>query len=115
MRDTEDEVTFGHMHNVLLQQLVVAGVPGFMLFVVLLVAILRRVVDVFLAFNCIEINGTQVLGLVLALLILYGMAEPLLCHRVAVANIFFCVGAGMLVAKAYEKEGEQSADMGLSC
>lgn len=115
VHDTEKKVTFGHMHNVLLQQLVVAGIPGFLLFVALLIVIIRRVASAFRSFNCVEVSETQVLGLLLALLILYGMTEPLLCHRLAIANVFFCVGAGVLVAKASEKESVQNSDTGLSC
>ena len=50
-----------------------------------------------------EISETQILGLLLALFMIYGIAEPLLSHRIPLVSVFFCVSAGVLVAKTSEK------------
>lgn len=90
-----------HMHNTLLQKLLVEGLLGFAICAIFLVCLLAREV------TCVRRCGGKMRALcLLAATVLammgYGMLEPLLCTHSIVDSLLFCLIAGFFVRECDE-------------
>lgn len=94
---------FLHMHNMFLQQLMLAGIPGLLLQVLFVLSLIRSFV------RCWRLRTTQpfqtllMLAAMLVALLCYGMAEPLLVG-VSCASMLFCLVAGYFSAEMDDAE-----------
>ena len=86
-----------HMHNALFQQLLVAGIPGFLLYLLFFLSIIRKIAISFFQKNTTKTIGLKVMASVVLGLIIYGVFEPLLSPEIPVASMLFCLMAGSFV------------------
>ena len=85
-----------HMHNALLQQLMVAGVPGALLYLAAFCLTLRNVYLSFRRTGFKETTGNRVLSGILLALFAYSILEPLLSPKIPLSSLLFCLIAGCL-------------------
>lgn len=95
-----------HMHHVLLQQLMTAGVPAFLLCLGYLLVLMFRCVRGFLTLGeqAAERRGLSIL---LPTMLIYGCFEPLLCQHTKVLTLVFALCSGAMArldADARESE-----------
>ena len=85
-----------HMHNILLQQLALAGVPGMLLYILWLLSLARDMAVYFFRRKDREARTMRVLSAALLGLLAYGVFEPLMSARFPLSSILFCLMAGLL-------------------
>ena len=85
-----------HMHNSLLQQLMVAGVPGALLYLTAFCLMLRNIYFSFRRTGLRETTGNRVLSGILLALFAYSILEPLLSPKIPLSSLLFCLIAGCL-------------------
>ena len=89
---------YTHMHNALMQQLMMSGVPGMVINCLFILSLLKKIVlDV--CYRRKKKGVMQPLAALLLALLVYGMFEPLLYKGVAVSSLLFCLSAGLLDAE----------------
>ena len=89
---------YTHMHNALMQQLMMSGVPGMVICCLFILSLLKKIVlDV--CYRRKKKGVMQPLAALLLALLVYGMFEPLLYKGVAVSSLLFCLSAGLLDAE----------------
>lgn len=89
---------YTHMHNALMQQLMMSGVPGMVINCLFFLSLLKKIVlDV--CYRRKKKGVMQPLAALLLALLVYGMFEPLLYKGVAVSSLLFCLSAGLLDAE----------------
>lgn len=93
-----------HMHNTLLQQLLMAGVPGFLLYLLLLLSLAVRIVKCYFRKDGCGREETLVLGIALTGAMIYGMVEPLLCGNIRFMPPMFCLLAGCFVGELSDED-----------
>ena len=86
-----------HMHNILVQQLMLAGIPGLLLYCLFLGMVLKKLLPALFRYGG-DSGARQAIAALLAALLIYGVFEPLLCSRTAAASLLFCLCAGRLEA-----------------
>ena len=92
--NAELTVSRSHMHNVLMQQLVIAGVPGVLLYAAFLLYLLWHAAESFRRRGGKDGTVRMILAGLLISLMAYGMLEPLLSPRTPVVTILFLLIAG---------------------
>ena len=89
--------TLNHMHNTLMQQLMMSGVPGMVFYCLFFISLLKKIIpDV-----CLRRKKKGImlpLEALLLVLLVYGMFEPLLYKSVSISSLLFCLSAGLLDA-----------------
>lgn len=104
--NAELTVSHPHMHNVLMQQLVIAGVPGVLLYAAFLLYLLWHAAESFRRRGGKDGTVRMILAGLLISLMAYGMLEPLLSPRTPVVTILFLLIAGYFtrcLPQEYEK------------
>lgn len=87
-----------HMHNALMQQLMMSGVPGMVIYCLFFLSLLKRIaLDVRHRWK--KKVAIQPLEALLLVLLVYGMFEPLLYKSVKISSLLFCLSAGLLVTE----------------
>ena len=86
------------MHNILFQQLMTTGVPGFAIYCLFLLLLLKRIALAFFRKGRESTSERQMLGALLLALLVYGVFEPLLCQSIPVPSLLFCLTAGLLIS-----------------
>ena len=102
-----------HMHNMLLQQLLMAGVPGFLIYFLLLLSLTVRILKCWFRKEDKSGEETLALGIALTGAMLYGMFEPLLCDNKPFMSVIFCILTGCFVGELSdraEKNDEPAAE-----
>ncbi len=108
VREYGSSMTYPHMHNVYFQQLVCAGLPGLVLYLVLTLLLLRRMPACMRHEAGCGTKPMSILSFLLVAVLLYGMMEPLLSPRIPLVTILFCSIAGIFVAESEEMAGEKT-------
>lgn len=93
-----------HMHNTLLQQLLMAGVPGFLLYFFFLLSLAVRIVKCYFRKDGCGREETLVLGITLTGAMLFGMVELLLCGNRRLVPLLFCLLAGCFVGELSDED-----------
>ncbi|MCR5576077.1 MAG: O-antigen ligase family protein [Oscillospiraceae bacterium] len=87
-----------HMHNALMQQLMTSGVPGLVIYCLFFLSLLKKIALVFGCGGKEKGLERQILGMLLSAMLVYSFFEPLLCQRIPVPSLLFCMSAGLLVS-----------------
>ncbi len=85
-----------HMHHVFLQQLMVCGALGMLLYMWFFFTLFKSMYLSLRETKYRETVGNWVLGSILIALFVYGMLEPLLSPKIPFASLLFCLIAGCL-------------------
>ena len=93
-----------HMHNVLMEQLIVAGVPGMLLCAVFLLYLLWQGARCFLRPPAERSLAPLILAAFLAALTVHGMLEPLLSRFSPLPSVLLCLTAGNLTSELSEEK-----------
>lgn len=90
--------TLTHMHNALMQQLMMSGIPGMVIYCLFFLSLLKKIaLDVRHSWK--KRGVMQPLEALLLVLLVYSMFEPLLYKSVRISSLLFCLSAGLLVVK----------------
>ena len=84
------------MHHVFLQQLMVCGALGMLLYMWFFFTLFKSMYLSLRETKYRETVGNWVLGSILIALFVYGMLEPLLSPKIPFASLLFCLIAGCL-------------------
>ena len=94
-----------HMHDAMLQQLMVAGVPGALLYLTTFCLTLRNIYLSFRRTGLKETTGNRVLSGILLALFAYSILEPLLSPKIPLSSLLFCMIAGCLEGELRKNGG----------
>lgn len=94
-----------HTHNTFLQQLLMTGVPGLLLYLGLVGILLVRMLRCY--FSAVAAS-LRCLVATLAGMMLYGLLEPLLSCQVKFPSLLFCLVAGFFVQEWREWQDEEA-------
>ncbi len=111
MMDLVNEKTaspFGHMHNSLMQQLMLSGAPGFILYTVFFALLLKRSAAVLLSKESAG-NENAVLAAVLLGVMAYGVLEPMLSYFLPFVSMFFALASGVFCRRDNTAEAPTEA------
>lgn len=97
-----------HMHNMLFQQLALAGVPGLLLYILWLLSMARDMVICFFVRKDPEARAPKVLCAVLLALLAYGMFEPIMSAKQPFSSMMFCLMAGLLAHSAVRETAQRA-------
>lgn len=87
-----------HMHNMLFQQALMAGLPGAFIYLLLLISLSVRIVRCYFRGR----TADAVIGIALAGAMLYGVLEPLMSSNKPVLSLIFFLLGGIFVASVSE-------------
>ena len=106
--------SFWHMHNYLIQTLMLTGLIGFLLVLVFSVLLVRRMLRLFFSRNPGATTAIKTLTLPVSGILLYGMLETVIFTNSAddravtdFRELFFFLLAGFVLAWSYELEPEK--------
>ena len=100
--------TVAHLHNILFQQLGLAGFPGMLLYILWLLSMARDMIICFFFFLYRESRAPKVLCAVLLGLLVYGVFEPLMSFKQLVSSMMFCLMAGLLAHISVRNDAQQT-------
>lgn len=92
----------GHMHHVLFQQMMTAGVPSFLLCLGYLALLFWRSVRCFLELGAQAAERRGLAILLLPMMLIYGSFEPLMSYHSKVMTLVFLLCGGLLVRQDME-------------
>ena len=100
--------TVAHLHNILFQQLGLAGFPGMLLYILWLLSMARDMIICFFIRKDRESRAPKVLCAVLLGLLVYGVFEPLMSFKQLVSSMMFCLMAGLLAHISVRNDAQQT-------
>ena len=83
-----------HLHNILFQQLMIAGIPGLLLYVQFLFSLLKKMAMCLLQRGKKEARKLQLVASVLLGILTNAVFEPLMSARLPLTSVLFCLTAG---------------------
>lgn len=99
---------FPHMHNMLMEQLMSAGVPGLAILVAFLIALLRRMLVCAQAANDPVRRPVRVLAAPIAAILAYGLFEPVLGRHLRLISLLFAFTAGIFIREMDDSAPERT-------
>ena len=81
-----------------------AGVPGLAIYCLFLLSLLKRIASALCHKEDENFPGQQMLGALLAALLVYSVFEPLLCMMLPIPTLLFCLSAGLLMNEERRSE-----------
>ena len=99
-----------HTHNILVQQTMMAGLPGGLLYLLLLLSLTVRIVQCYFRQKGRGRAETLLLALALTGIMIYGMFEPLLSQNKPILSLIFCLLGGWFVGELEEDGGKYGPD-----
>ena len=79
-----------HMHNVQMQQLMLAGIPGLLMYILFFGSLIAGIAGGFRRFD----RERRLLSALMVGLMFYGVFEPLMSDKIPMASLVFCMLAG---------------------
>ena len=100
--------SLAHLHNILFQQLGLAGFPGMLLYILWLLSMAKDMIICFFVRKDRESRAPKVLCAILLSLLAYGVFEPLMSFRQPVSSMMFCLIAGLLAHISVREDAQQT-------
>ena len=99
IRELVGRKSIQHMHNILFQQLLLAGFPGFLMYFFFLLSLAVRIVKCFFRMEGQGREESFALGAALTGVMIYGMFEPVMSTIQPIISVIFCLLAGCFVGE----------------
>ncbi|MBQ6395668.1 MAG: O-antigen ligase family protein [Atopobiaceae bacterium] len=95
---------FHHMHNMLMERLMSAGIPGLAILVAFLIALLRRMLICARAAGDPVLRPARALAAPVAAILAYGIFEPVLGRHLRLISLLFALSAGLFIRETDDSE-----------